>query len=155
MGLEFENVEFSTAYGDYIASFAGEDGTVYNFRLFSGRLPFFIVYDSIKRSVVWYVREEVLTWNYYENGLYGVKVTCSFLESLLLLLPHFSRWDLKKTGKPHYNCGLPCNICYVWTCGYILVPELASCLCMSFLRRNRFFNSGWQNSQNGMGEVFG
>jgi len=52
MGLEFENVEFSTAYGDYIASFAGEDGTVYNFRLFSGRLPFFIVYDSIKRSVV-------------------------------------------------------------------------------------------------------
>ena len=52
MGLEFEDVEFSTAYGDYIASFAGEDGTVYNFRLFSGRLPFFIVYDSIKRSVV-------------------------------------------------------------------------------------------------------
>ena len=52
MGLEFENIEFSTAYGDYIASFAGEDGTVYNFRLFSGRLPFFIVYDSIKRSVV-------------------------------------------------------------------------------------------------------
>ena len=27
MGLEFEDVEFSTAYGDYIASFAGEDGT--------------------------------------------------------------------------------------------------------------------------------
>ena len=27
MGLEFENIEFSTAYGDYIASFAGEDGT--------------------------------------------------------------------------------------------------------------------------------
>ena len=52
MGLEFENVEFSTAYGDYIASFAGEDGTVYNFRLFSGRLPFSVVYDSIKRNVV-------------------------------------------------------------------------------------------------------
>ena len=31
MGLEFENIEFSTAYGDYIASFAGEDGTVYNY----------------------------------------------------------------------------------------------------------------------------
>lgn len=31
MGLEFENDEFSTAYGDYIASFAGEDGTVYNY----------------------------------------------------------------------------------------------------------------------------
>ena len=27
MDLEFEDVEFSTAYGDYIASFAGEDGT--------------------------------------------------------------------------------------------------------------------------------
>ena len=52
MGLKFENIEFSTAYGDYIASFAGEDGAVYNFRLFSGRLPFSIVYDSIKRSVV-------------------------------------------------------------------------------------------------------
>lgn len=52
MGLEFENIEFSTAYGDYIASFAGEDGAVYNFRLFSGRLPFSVVYDSIKRSVV-------------------------------------------------------------------------------------------------------
>ncbi|WP_300417648.1 hypothetical protein [uncultured Oscillibacter sp.] len=52
MGLEFENIEFSTAYGDYIVSFAGEDGTVYNFRLFSGRFPFSVVYDSIKRSVV-------------------------------------------------------------------------------------------------------
>ena len=52
MGLEFENIEFSTAYGDYIVSFAGEDGTVYNFRLFSGRLPFSVVYDSIKRNVV-------------------------------------------------------------------------------------------------------
>ena len=40
------------AYGDYIVSFAGEDGTVYNFRLFSGRFPFSVVYDSIKRSVV-------------------------------------------------------------------------------------------------------
>ena len=52
MGLEFENIEFSTAYGDYIASFADEDGAVYNFRLFSGRLPFSVVYDSIKRSIV-------------------------------------------------------------------------------------------------------
>ena len=52
MGLEFENIEFSTAYGDYIVSFAGEDGTVYNFRLLSGRFPFSVVYDSIKRSVV-------------------------------------------------------------------------------------------------------
>ena len=52
MGLEFENVEFSTAYGDYIASFAGEDGAVYNFRLFSGRFPFSVAYDSIKQSVV-------------------------------------------------------------------------------------------------------
>lgn len=52
MDLKFENIEFSTAYGDYIASFAGEDGAVYNFRLFSGRLPFSIVYDSIKQSVV-------------------------------------------------------------------------------------------------------
>ena len=51
MGLEFENDEFSTAYGDYIASFAGEDGTVYNY--FSrGGVPFSVVYDSIKRSVV-------------------------------------------------------------------------------------------------------
>lgn len=52
MGLEFESIEFSTAYGDYIASFAGEDGAVYNFRLFSGRLPLSVVYDSIKKSVV-------------------------------------------------------------------------------------------------------
>lgn len=52
MGLEFENIEFSTAYGDYIASFADEDGAVYNFRLFSGRLPFSVVYDSIKESIV-------------------------------------------------------------------------------------------------------
>ena len=52
MGLEFENIEFSTAYGDYIASFAGEDGAVYNFRLFSGRFPFSVAYDSIKQSVV-------------------------------------------------------------------------------------------------------
>lgn len=52
MGLEFENIEFSTAYGDYIASFTGEDGAIYNFRLFSGRLPVSVVYDSIKRSVV-------------------------------------------------------------------------------------------------------
>jgi len=52
MGLEFKNIEFSTAYGDYIASFAGEDGAVYNFRLFSGRLPFSVVYDGIKESIV-------------------------------------------------------------------------------------------------------
>ena len=52
MGLEFENIEFSTAYGDYIASFVDEGGAVYNFRLFSGRLPFSVVYDSIKPSVV-------------------------------------------------------------------------------------------------------
>ena len=52
MGLEFENIEFSTAYGDYIASFVDKDNTVYNFRLFSGQLPFSVVYDSIKQSVV-------------------------------------------------------------------------------------------------------
>lgn len=52
MGLEFENIEFSTAYGDYIASFVDKDNTVYNFRLFSGYLPFSVVYDSIKESVV-------------------------------------------------------------------------------------------------------
>ena len=52
MGLEFENIEFSTAYGDYIASFVDKDNTVYNFRLFSGQLPFSVVYDSIKESVV-------------------------------------------------------------------------------------------------------
>ena len=52
MGLEFENIEFSTAYGDYIASFVDKDNTVYNFRLFSGQLPFSVVYDSIKKSVV-------------------------------------------------------------------------------------------------------
>ena len=34
MGLEFENIEFATAYGDYIASFIGGDGAVYNFSLF-------------------------------------------------------------------------------------------------------------------------
>lgn len=52
MGLEFENIEFSTAYGDYIASFVDKDNTVYNFRLFSGQLPFSVVYDSIKESIV-------------------------------------------------------------------------------------------------------
>lgn len=52
MGLEFENIEFSTAYGDYIASFVDKDNTVYNFRLFSGYLPFSVVYDSIKESIV-------------------------------------------------------------------------------------------------------
>jgi len=52
MGLEFENIEFSTAYGDYIASFVDKDNTVYNFRLFSGQLPFSVAYDSIKQSVV-------------------------------------------------------------------------------------------------------
>ena len=52
MGLEFENIEFSTVYGDYIASFIDEDGAVYNFRLFSGRLPFSVAYDSIKQSIV-------------------------------------------------------------------------------------------------------
>lgn len=52
MGLEFENIEFSTAYGDYIASFVDKDNKVYNFRLFSGQLPFSVVYDSIKESVV-------------------------------------------------------------------------------------------------------
>lgn len=52
MGLKFENIEFSTAYGDYIASFVDKDNTVYNFRLFSGQLPFSVVYDSIKESVV-------------------------------------------------------------------------------------------------------
>ena len=52
MGLEFENIEFSTAYGDYIASFVDKDSKVYNFRLFSGQLPFSVVYDSIKESIV-------------------------------------------------------------------------------------------------------
>lgn len=52
MGLKFENIEFSTVYGDYIASFIDEDNTVYNFRLFSGRLPISVVYDSIKQSTV-------------------------------------------------------------------------------------------------------
>lgn len=52
MGLKFENIEFSTAYGDYIASFVDKDNTVYNFRLFSGYLPFSVVYDSIKESIV-------------------------------------------------------------------------------------------------------
>ena len=52
MGLEFENIEFSTAYGDYIASFVDKDNTVYNFRLFSGQLPSSVVYDRIKESVV-------------------------------------------------------------------------------------------------------
>lgn len=52
MDLKFEDIEFSTAYGDYIASFIGKDNTVYNFRLFSGQLPFAVVYDSIKQSIV-------------------------------------------------------------------------------------------------------
>ena len=52
MGLQFENIEFSSAYGDYIASFADEDNKIYNFRLFSGQLPFSVAYDSIKQSVV-------------------------------------------------------------------------------------------------------
>ena len=52
MGLEFENIEFSTAYGDYIASFVDKDNKVYNFRLFSGYLPLSVVYDSIKESIV-------------------------------------------------------------------------------------------------------
>ena len=52
MGLEFENIEFSTAYGDYIASFVDKDNKVYNFRLFSAHLPFSVVYDSIKESIV-------------------------------------------------------------------------------------------------------
>ena len=53
MGLEFENIEFSTAYGDYIASFIGEDNAVYNFRLFTGKLPISVAYDSVKQSVVY------------------------------------------------------------------------------------------------------
>ena len=52
MNLKFKGIEFSTAYGDYIASFIDEDDTVYNFRLFSGQLPTAVVYDSIKQSVV-------------------------------------------------------------------------------------------------------
>lgn len=52
MGLKFENIEFSTVYRDYIASYIDEDNTVYNFRLFSGRLPISVVYDSIKQSTV-------------------------------------------------------------------------------------------------------
>lgn len=52
MGLRFENIEFSTAYGDYIASFIGEDSGVYNFRLFTGKLPISVAYDSVKQSVV-------------------------------------------------------------------------------------------------------
>lgn len=52
MGLKFETIEFSTAYGDYIASFIGGDDTVYNFRLSSGPLPVSVVYDSIKQSIV-------------------------------------------------------------------------------------------------------
>lgn len=52
MGLEFKNIEFSTAYRNYIASFVDKDNTVYNYRLFSGQLPFSVVYDSIKESIV-------------------------------------------------------------------------------------------------------
>ncbi len=52
MNLRFEDIEFSTAYGDYIASFIGEDNTIYNFRLFLGQLPISVVYDSIKQSFV-------------------------------------------------------------------------------------------------------
>ena len=52
MGLKFENIEFSTAYGDNIASFIDEYDTVYNFRLFSGQLPISVAYDSIKQSAV-------------------------------------------------------------------------------------------------------
>ena len=53
MGLRFENIEFSTAYGDYIASFIGEDNAVYNFMLFTGKLPISVAYDSVKQSVVY------------------------------------------------------------------------------------------------------
>lgn len=52
MNLKFEDIECSTAYGDYIASFIGEDNTIYNFRLFSGQLPISVVYDRIKQSFV-------------------------------------------------------------------------------------------------------
>lgn len=52
MELQFMDIEFSTAYGDYIASFISEDGSVYNFKLSSGRMPISVVYDSISQSVV-------------------------------------------------------------------------------------------------------
>lgn len=48
--LTYQNIEFSTAYDDYIVSFSDEAGATYNFRLSSKYFPTSVAYDSVKQS---------------------------------------------------------------------------------------------------------
>lgn len=50
--LTYKSIEYSTAYGDYIATFLDEAGNAYNFRLNSKYFPTSVVYDSIKQRNV-------------------------------------------------------------------------------------------------------
>lgn len=52
INLTYKSIEYSTAYGDYIATFFDEAGNAYNFRLSSKHFPTSVAYDGIKQSNV-------------------------------------------------------------------------------------------------------
>lgn len=50
MNLEYNDIEFSPSYGDYIVSFLDKNDNIFNFKLNSKYFPTSVVYDSIIQS---------------------------------------------------------------------------------------------------------
>lgn len=50
LNLEYNNIEFSPSYGDYIVSFLDKNNNIFNFKLNSEYFPTSVVYDSIIQS---------------------------------------------------------------------------------------------------------
>lgn len=53
MNLQYNNIDFSKNYGNYIVSFSDKENNFYNFKLNSKYFPTTVIYDSIKQSNIY------------------------------------------------------------------------------------------------------